>query len=607
MIGHRRDKLPVDPDTDAAIAASVAAVLRSVATTVGDHHRRWPMLYRNESPQLTLLSALAEGADRIGADVALADPAWRLHAVLPFAPDAYQRDFEPPIAREADSGNRYRALLAAADQVTVLDGIPGRFDAYVPLGRTMVEMADLLVAVWDGEPPAGPGGTANLVRRARRDDLPVVRIDPQSPGQPWLDDPAAPDHGRSAGIAPLNARVLDLLAPPTNPDTAGRWFAEHGDRRTPPRLYDRVLALLGGFGPSLRQRLRPPGPAPIAPDPGQAAEDAWRAGSPELDRGIVDLAAGHFGRQAGWADEMARWYAARFRSSFTAVYLLAVAAVLVGGLVHLDPIIQWNPVAVALAAAEPLLLAAMLWRVATGRRAALHERWLDYRSLAERTRHLGMLWPLGRTTPLVRVPPEQVTDDPRFGWVGWLLRATAREAGLAPGRLDGSHAEAIRRLVMRLEATPQRRFHQQRRRRLGHLTGPVERLAEVLVVAALVLSLLQHTDLAGQAVELVTDMDKGRVIVIEQRIWIVLAAVVTALPAMAAAIHGFLGTADLEGIALRSAGIEGRLLQLEGQLERLDPVDLTSVGDIVAEMTRAMEGELGSWHSAAASRRLQPG
>jgi hypothetical protein len=136
---------------------------------------------------------------------------------------------------------------------------------------------------------------------------------------------------------------------------------------------------------------------------------------------------------------------------------------------------------------------------------------------------------------------------------------------------------------------------------------PVERLAERLVTLALVLALLQHTDLAGQAIELVSNLPKSRVIAIEQQLWTVLAAVVTALPAMAAAVHGFLGTADLEGIALRSAAIEGRLAQLEGQLGRLDPVDLTGVGDIVLEMTRAMEGELGSWHAAAASRRLQPG
>jgi hypothetical protein len=247
----------------------------------------------------------------------------------------------------------------------------------------------------------------------------------------------------------------------------------------------------------------------------------------------------------------------------------------------------------------------MLWRVRIGRQHALHERWLDYRSLAERTRHLGTLWPLARTTPLVRVPVDPTPDDPRFGWVGWLLRAVAREAGLVPGRLDGRHPDAARRLVIRVEATEQTRFHRARRSRLGRLTGPVERMTELLVVLALVLSLLQHTDLAGQAIALFSDLEISRVVALEQRLWVVLAAVATALPALAAAIHGFLGTADLEGIALRSAAIEGRLGQLQGHLARLDPVDLGSVGEIALEMTRAMEGELGSWHTAAASRRLQ--
>lgn len=605
IVGHRRDKLPLAADE--AVAAAIRTVLTTVEAEVEKHHERCAALYRDETPLLTVLSALAEGADRLGARAARERPGWQLHAVLPYAEHDYESDFGDAVAQEPDSLATFRELLLAADHVTTLDGVPGRFDAYVPLGRTMVEMCDLLIAVWDGAPPAGPGGTANLVARARRDDVPVVRIDPTSSGFGWLEDLSQDDQGRADGLRRLGERLGGLLAPPSDPGPALRWFHERGDHRSIPRLYDRVLGLLGGFGGGWLRRFRPPRPAPVPPDPGAVAEAAWRAGWPELDRRIVDQAAGHFARHAGWADEMARWYAARFRSSFSAVYVLAVAAVLVGGLLHLDPLVGIEPVAVVLAAGEPILLAAMLWRVRTGRRSAFHERWLDYRSLAERARHLGLLWPLGRTTPLVRMPPRTLPDDPRLGWVGWLLRAMAREAGLVPGRLDRAHAEASRRLVARVEASVQREFHHRRRGRLGHLTDPIERLAEGLVIAALALSLLQHTDLAGWLIELVTDAEKSRVIIAEQRIWVVLAAVVTTLPAMAAAVHGFLGTADLEGIALRSASIEGRLVQLEDQLARLDPVDLTSVGDVVAEMTRAMEGELGSWHAAAASRRLQPG
>ena len=605
IVGHRRDKLP--PEADDAVGRAIEAVLATVARRVTGHRDTWRELYHPDPPRLTVLSALAEGADRLGAELAQGDPAWQLHAVLPFAEEEYQRDFLPPDARERDSRDRFRELLLQAEQVTVLDGVPGRFDAYEPLARAMVEMADLLIAVWDGAPAAGPGGTANLVRQARRDDLPIVRIDPTPRGTAWLEDLAAPDHGRAAALEPLAACVDRLLAPPHDIAPALRWFAERGGRGVPPRLFDRVLGLIGGHGRALVRRLRPARPAAIPADPGTSRVASWRASWPEIDRRLVDLAADHFGPHAGWADDLARWYAARFRSTFTAVYLLAVAAVLVGGLLHLDPIVPWNAVAVVLAAAEPLLLVTMLWMVRSGRRSELHERWLDYRSLAERLRHLGVLWPLARTTPLIRVPDVAVPDDPRRGWVAWLLRSIARDAGLAPGRLDGAHPAAARRLALRLEAVAQREFHACRRRTLGDLTGPVERLAEGLVLRALVLSLLQHTDLVGQLLELLGGVDTSRVRVVEQRVWVILAAVVTALPAMAAAIHGFLGTADLEGIALRSAAIEGRLAQLEAQLRRLDPVDLAGVGDLVAEMTRTMEGELGSWHAAAASRRLQAG
>ena len=149
-------------------------------------------------------------------------------------------------------------------------------------------------------------------------------------------------------------------------------------------------------------------------------------------------------RIMAWADALAQWCAGRFRDTFTAIYLLAVSAVVVGVAAHL---VTSAPPAVgtALDIAEPLILAAMLWAAWSGRRRAWQQRWLDYRSLAERLRHLAILWPLARTTPLIRLPISRSPTDPRFGWVGWLLRAVARDAGVITGDLAAPHAAASRR------------------------------------------------------------------------------------------------------------------------------------------------------------------
>ena len=107
----------------------------AVATTADVRH------YRSDGPRLTLLTGMADGTDRDAVDAAHTEPSWAVHAVLPF----------PIEGHHATTQEGLRAALEGCAAVTVLDGVAGRYDAYVPLARVLVEQADLLVAVWDGE------------------------------------------------------------------------------------------------------------------------------------------------------------------------------------------------------------------------------------------------------------------------------------------------------------------------------------------------------------------------------------------------------------------------------------------------------------------------
>jgi hypothetical protein len=49
--------------------------------------------------------------------------------------------------------------------------------AYVLVGESIVEKADILIAIWDGEQGKGPGGTAHVVEMALRNSVPVIHID----------------------------------------------------------------------------------------------------------------------------------------------------------------------------------------------------------------------------------------------------------------------------------------------------------------------------------------------------------------------------------------------------------------------------------------------
>ena len=72
-----------------------------------------------------------------------------------------------------------------------------------------------------------------------------------------------------------------------------------------------------------------------------------------------------------------------------------------------------------------------------GRRWLWHERWLDYRALAENLRHgrfLSFVSEFGR----IRGEPAGV-EQREPPWMLWYVRATMREIGLPNATLDGTY------------------------------------------------------------------------------------------------------------------------------------------------------------------------
>lgn len=105
-------------------------------------------------PQLRFVSPIADGADQITAELAL-ELGWELQAIIPFARDVYRASLADNAARE-----RFDALIARATCLLELPGDPDdSLDAYIMTGRATVAHCDVLIAVWDGKPPRGRGGT----------------------------------------------------------------------------------------------------------------------------------------------------------------------------------------------------------------------------------------------------------------------------------------------------------------------------------------------------------------------------------------------------------------------------------------------------------------
>lgn len=118
------------------------------------------------------VSALAEGADRLFADSALA-LGYELHVYLPFTSADYETTFADPSGLSG-----YHRLLGLARSTIELPGTLADSKAgYEAVGHAMVDASDIVVAVWDGKPAAGRGGTPDIIEHALGCGRPVVWVD----------------------------------------------------------------------------------------------------------------------------------------------------------------------------------------------------------------------------------------------------------------------------------------------------------------------------------------------------------------------------------------------------------------------------------------------
>ncbi|MBT8225620.1 MAG: hypothetical protein HKP61_16850 [Dactylosporangium sp.] len=115
------------------------------------------------------LTCLADGADQIFARVVL-DLGGTFEIVVPAV---LYRDSLPASQHAA-----YDALFAKASVVRRLDFVESTSESHMAASVDMLADADHLIAVWDGLPSRGYGGTADVVDHARQQGIPVTVIWP---------------------------------------------------------------------------------------------------------------------------------------------------------------------------------------------------------------------------------------------------------------------------------------------------------------------------------------------------------------------------------------------------------------------------------------------
>ncbi|WP_298364777.1 hypothetical protein [Azospirillum sp.] len=592
VTGHRPNRL--SEAARALVAAQIATALREIAAVVNAVHQRHAAVFSPQTPRLTLLSALAEGADRIAADAAL-EAGWRLDALLPFPRDEYAADFS-----DADTQTAYRALLERADAVLEL---PGRREAapraYEEAGLAILDHCAILIAVWDGAPSAGRGGTVEIIDAAARRGLPVLWIDARGIAPPQLrwsgltphplpvsrfdDLPAQdPDHW-------LARVVEDTLRPPTDPpadpddanahgdnahgaetDEAGRLAAYFGEKRR--RYHGRpewqCLLAIGGV-----RRLRCGDLH--GPTPEEAAADA---------RGVPARLPDPLTAAYGWADALAVRYAQIFRSAIVTNFLFAALSVFIVALSILSQYSfhrlehhKWAFVLI-----ELLLIVGVIWNTRAGKRAGWHRRWLEAREVAERLRVAFPLIGLGGLPPL---------PSGRVGiWTAWYTRALLRAAGAPTLALSGD-ALAVGRAALVAMLEDQRRYHEGVRDRMARMEHRLERFGETLFLATLVVAALYLLS-AALGVE------------IAKEVKFAVTALTAGLPVLATASYGIRVIADFEGNAHRSGRMAQQLATLIAAIHGDNPANPWAARARARQAGEIMLGDVANWRLTAEGRGL---
>lgn len=314
---------------------------------------------RYPATPLRIISALAAGADRLVAQIAL-ERGHELIAPLPLEPEDYERDFPESVAEFRailQRVPRERVFVWPRSDAAIMTSAPGRSAQgapaaerdlrYAEVGAFVAEQCHILLAIWDGAPSEGEdssAGTASVVALKLGQGgamRPGTGLDPADTG------PVFHVHAvRSGSDGPPAGRVDWLF--PDDSDAA---------------LFHTVCTRLDRFNSEpLRSAIEP------------QVTDAANALLPGVERGASDDAlAGAF----AYADCLAARYQRITHRVMRLTLLLAAAMALLFEIYA--EVLPLRPVPAGYLACFALLTVVLFWH----RRLDAQGRYLDYRALAE--------------------------------------------------------------------------------------------------------------------------------------------------------------------------------------------------------------------------------
>jgi hypothetical protein len=606
ITGHRPNKLP--EEVSKRIQPQLAQVFAAIEKAAAQLQRANAANYSSDPPAIRLSGGFAEGADQMA--VATAPGHWRVEAILPFPIDEYRKDFAASAGDGRDVRGEFGEILKRAAAIAQLPAPKSgtREQGYVNAGNYLLRQVDLLIAIWDGLPPS-PGGTGALAKEAHDDGIPVVWLATREEKVPRLitgfddnGDPIAADADCTGGpllvkLAPIFAMPGDGAHDASDSSKAGssgteRFFAERWRSRCNFFVYDAMKRIANRQRPRLR--------IPIGSQ--ASRRDEWEpffALAPpaeDLRERIREVLLPRY----QWADMLAVYYSHLYRSTYVLAYLLSAVAVFIA---LLALFFEHDPnVKAVLVVGELVAIGLIIGFVAFGRRRRWHERWLDYRALAETLRHGRFLTFISEFGHIQGGSSEpQARNTP---WILGYIRATMREIGVPTAVLDGPYQWQVLDATRKCEILGddgQLAYHRgnavssHRIDRMLHVTGMLSFFFTFGVLSLFLVAYL---------IDLKYNPAWLHGLLLHAMPWITFFT--AGLPALGAAVSGIRVHGDFESAAESSSRMIPVLEYLdEGYAHALGRhIVLESTADMLISAARIMSEDLDAWQELYGRKEL---
>lgn len=505
----------------------------------------------------TINSPLAKGSDRMVARSILKRPNSTLKVYLPFSLDEYRKDFV-----EADDLAEFNELLDKAqsplNEVSVNTSGAGslsRTKGYLHVGYAVANASEILIVVWDGKEAEGEGGTADIVQYALQRGHTILRIDSGNPTKT-----ATMLRASKASESPETG--VPAYEELTLPDTANELSANYGhfiqflnDGRLSKTVYDASIAACVNDLRSLARKTTLP----------------FSRLTPVIEHLVPPYVR---------ANRLAEYYQKRHVYASLAIHILAAVAVTI---VVLQ--VTYYPRIHEIIAFEVIAMLAVLAALKICQQMSWHEKWIDYRFLAEQFRtamYTVMVQDSSETGSIHQIQTLPFYNKPK-SWLNFMITGQVKKVISDNGLSD--NFEAVKSFIAQGWIGDQINWHRTNAEKKKRAEHRLHNTVVVLFCITFAMALLHWSNILH-------NVHGSELLYFIGKLSTFLAIT---LPAWGAAIHAIGKQMEYDRIAERSA-------RMASSLERLkqDAMDCRTYEDlkhIVRQAVQTVSLETFEWRA----------